>query len=418
MSILKIATYSLNVRWFTVVVATIMVASISQLYGYEKVVPYLFMTSLVIFLSVMVFEIVRIVLFYKEILHELLNPGKTFNFFTIAVAVNLTGVCFSRVFHMHTTASIFWYVAISLWLGISLSSFSILFLHRKLEDRKIEDVFHGGWFFTTVGTQSTAFLGLVVAEHAVRHVLFIQLFSFALWSIGASLYLIFMALIFLRLIFYHFGNDAELSPYWINAGAATFTTLTGATLYLHIHTMSSPLIETLPFLKGLSMFFWSAGLWWMPFLVVMAIRKQVYNEDGFAFTVGYWEIAFVIGLHAISTQQFSRLFEGQYLIIMSKCFSITCVIVWAFSFFFTIIHLVRSSIWVPVNDLTINFVVPYSFKLHGRLFRVKEIVNEWLDQTIQGVLKKRYCITTSDNLTCWISYDMQAKKWYFDQVKD
>ena len=71
----------------------------------------------------------------------------------------------------------------------------------------------------------------------------------------------------------------------------------------------------------------------------------------------------------------------------------------------------------PVNDLTINYVVPYSFKLRGRLFKVKEVVNEWLDQTIQGVIK-RYCVITSDNLTCLISYDMLAKKWYFDQVED
>ena len=37
---------------------------------------------------------------------------------------------------------------------------------------------------------------------------------------------------------------------------------------------------------------------------------------------------------------------------------------------------------------------------------------------IQGVIKKRYCVITSDNLTCLISYDMLAKKWYFDQVED
>lgn len=418
MSVLKIATYSLNIRWFTAVAATLMMASISRLYGYEAVVPYFFIASLAIFLSIAVFKIVQTILFYKDTLNEFLNPEKTLNFFTVVVAVNLTGVCFSQIFHLHTAASICWYVAISLWLGVSLSSFSILFLHRKSEDRKFEEIFHGGWFFVTAGTQSTAFLGLVVAEHAVQHATFIQLFSFALWSIGASLYLIFMVLILLRLVFYQFGSNTALSPYWMNAGAAALTALTGTTLYQCINTMGGPLADVLPFLKGISLFFWSAGLWWLPFLIVLAIRKQAYSREGLVFTEGYWEIAFALGLYAHSTIQLIELFQGQYLDIVSACFYIGCIGLWCFSSVFTIVHLVRSSIWVPVNGLTLNCVVPYSFTLRGRLFKVKEVINDWLDQTIEGVLKKRYCVVTTDNLTCLISYDISAKKWYFDQVKD
>ena len=325
---------------------------------------------------------------------------------------------FLKIFHMYTTANIFWYVVISLWLVISLSSFSILFLHQKTEDRKIEEIFHGGWFFATVGAQSTAFLGVIVAEHATRHVMFIQLFSFALWSVGASLYLIFMVLIIKRLIFYQFRSNTVLSPYWMNAGAAALTALTGTTLYQYVYIMGGSFVDFLPFLKGISLFFWSAGLWWLPFLVVLAIRKQAYSDEGLVFTVGYWEIAFTLGLYANSTIQLVELFKGQYLDIVSICFYIACIALWCFSSVFTIVHLVRSSIWVPVNDLTINYVVPYSFKLRGKVFRISGVVNEWLDQTIQGVLKKRYCVVINNSLTCQISYDMLTKKWFFDQVND
>lgn len=48
MSVLKIATYSLDTRWFTAVMATIMIASLTQWYGYEVIVPYLFFASLAI----------------------------------------------------------------------------------------------------------------------------------------------------------------------------------------------------------------------------------------------------------------------------------------------------------------------------------------------------------------------------------
>ncbi len=418
MSILKIATYSLDNRWFFAVAATLTIVCISQFYGYRVIVPYLFIGGLVIFLSVAVFKVVQAVLFSRDASNELLNPEKTLNFFTVVVAVNLIGACFSRAFHLYAIANIFWFVAIGLWLGISLFSFSILFLHHKSEDKKIEEILHGGWFFATIGTQSTAFLGVIVAGHATVHVMFIQLFSFVLWSVGASLYLVFIVLNVMRLVFYQFRSDTVLSPYWMNAGAAALTALTGSTLYQCINTLGGPFIDFLSFLKGLSLFFWSAGLWWLPFLVVLAIRKQAYSDEGFVFTVGYWEIALTLGLYANSTVQLIELFKGQYLDIVSAGFLIACIGLWCFSSVFTIVHLVRSSIWAPVNDLTINCVVPYSFKLRGRLFKVKEVVSEWLDQTIQGAFKKRYHVVTTDDLTCLIFYDISAKKWYFDCVKD
>ena len=80
MCVLKIATYSLNTRWFTAVAATLMMAFITQLYGFNAVVPYIFIASLVIFFAVAIFEIVRTVLFYRDTLNELLNPEKTLNF--------------------------------------------------------------------------------------------------------------------------------------------------------------------------------------------------------------------------------------------------------------------------------------------------------------------------------------------------
>lgn len=416
MSVLKIATYSLNIRWFTAVMATSMIASISQWYGYEGIVPYFFIASLAILFTVVVFKTGQTVLFYKDTLAEMINPEKTLYFFTIVGSVNFAGICFAQIFHLYTTATLFWYVAIGLWLVISLSSFGILFLNRKSEDRKIEDTLHGGWFFATVGTQSTALLGIIVAEYATTQVLFIQFFSYVLWSIGASLYLVFTALIILRLVFYRFDSNAVLSPYWMNIGAAAITSIAGTVLHRHIETIGGPFTDFLPFLKGISLLFWSFGLWWMPCLIILTVRKLIYRNEGTLFTVGYWEIVFALGLCADSTNRMIGLFEGQYLIIASICFSIACVALWFFSSVFTIVHIARSSVWVPVNDLTIHYVIPYSFKLHGRLFQVKEVLREWLDQTLQGASKKRYCIVTDTNLTCLISYDMLAKKWYFDEV--
>ena len=76
MSLLKIATYSLDTRWFTAVAATLMIAFISHSYGCAVIVPYFFIASLVIFFSVSIFKVIQTVLFNKNTLSELLNPKK------------------------------------------------------------------------------------------------------------------------------------------------------------------------------------------------------------------------------------------------------------------------------------------------------------------------------------------------------
>lgn len=414
MNIVKIGTFSFNMRWFNAVTALAMIALVFQLYGCTEVSRHLFIADLALFLSATVFMVMRLILFWKNTLNELLNPENTLYFHTIVGTVNLVGVCLSRIFHWHTTANIFWYAGIALWVGISLTTFSILFLCQKPENRKLEDVLHGGWFFATLSTQSTAFFGTIIMEHAAGHTLIIQVFSFALWSIGAWLYLVLSSIIFLRLFFCKFSDITTLSPYWMNIGAAGVTALAGASLYQHIQIAGGPFLDLLPFLKGISLLFWSVGLWWLPFLLILAVVKQEFRDEGLVFTVGYWEVVLTLGLYATGTSQLSHLFEGQYLALISQCFSISSIVLGCFLSLFTIVHLVISSIWVPVNELTINCVVPYSFKLRGRVFVVKEVVGEWFEQNVMGVPQKCYKVITRENLTGLISYNTKSKKWHFD----
>ena len=221
--------------------------------------------------------VMRIIVFCKNTLNEFLNPENTLYLHTIVAAVNLVGVCLSRILHWHTTTNILWDVGIALWVGISLTTFTILFLCQKSEDRKIEDVLHGGWFFATLSTQSTVFLGAVIMEQATGHTIIIQLLSFALWSTGAWLYLILSSIIFLRLFFCKYSDITTISPYWMNVGAAGATALAGVSLYQHIQIAGGPFLDILPFLKGMSLFFWSIGLWWLPLLLIFAIVKQKFR---------------------------------------------------------------------------------------------------------------------------------------------
>lgn len=357
MNILQFASYSVNIRWFIVAMATVMMALSSSSYGCNSVSPYLFIIGLGVFFSVAVFMIIKAVLYYEDLLHELLDPEKLHYSFSLVGVVGLTGICASRLFGWYTAAYIFWYAAVVLWVGITLSSFTILFLYRKSEDRRIEDVLHGGWFFVTVGTQFTALLSIEVAGQAIEHTLLIQCFSFALWSVGTFLYLIFMTLMIWRLVFYPVTHVTELSPYWMNTGAAAITTVVCAALHQQVQITGGPFVELLPFLKGFSLFFWSIGLWWLPFLIILAIRKQVKGGWAIPFTVGYWEIVLAICLYAAGTKQLAGLFDERFIITFSLYFSIIGAVVYCFVSTFTLAHLIVIPVWktIPLQALAIRW---------------------------------------------------------------
>ena len=357
MNILQIAACSVNTRWFIVGMATIMMALSSSSYGYNSVSSYLFITGMGVFFSVALFMVIKALLYYEELLRELLDPRKLHYSFSLVGIAALTGICAFKLFGWHTVSYIFWYAAVVLWVGITLSSFTVLFLYRKSEDRKIEDILHGGWFFVTIGTQFVALLSIEVAGQATGHTLLIQYFSFALWSVGTFLYLMFMTLMIWRLVFYPVTHDTELSSYWMNTGAAAVTTVVGAALHQQVQITGGPFIELLPFLKGFSLFFWAIGLWWLPFLIILAIRKQVYGSRAIPFTVGYWEVVLSLSLYAAGTKQLTGLFDEHFIIRFSLYVSIAGALVYCSASAFTLAHLIVIPVWkaMPLQSLTIKW---------------------------------------------------------------
>ncbi|GJQ57945.1 MAG: hypothetical protein D8M57_00955 [Candidatus Scalindua sp. AMX11] len=355
--VLQIAVYSVNARWFIVAMATIMMALSSSSYGYNAVSSYLFITGLGVFFTVVIFMGIKAFLYYEDLLHELLDLEKLHYSFSLVGIVALTGICVSKLFGLHTVTYIFWYAALVLWVITTLSSFTILFLYRKSEDRKIEEILHGGWFFVVIGTQFTALLSIDVAGQVTGHTLLIQYISFVLWSVGTFLYLTFMTFVVFRLVFYPVTHDTELSSYWMNTGAAAITTVVCAALHQQIYMTGDPLGELLPFLKGFALFFWSIGLWWLPFLIILAIRKQVKKGWKLPFTVGYWEIVFAICLFATGTTQLTGLFDEHFIITFALYISIIGAVAYCFASSFTLAHLIVIPAWktIPLQAVTIKW---------------------------------------------------------------
>jgi hypothetical protein len=60
------------------------------------------------------------------------------------------------------------------------------------------------------------------------------------------------------------------------------STLAGATL-LGQSTLSPVVAELEPFVKGLTLFFWSVGSWWIRFLIVLGVWRYLICGVPFAY---------------------------------------------------------------------------------------------------------------------------------------
>ena len=98
-----------------------------------------------------------------------------------------------------------------------------------------------------------------------------------MFLLGCMLYLPLITLIFYGFTFVNVTTASLTPPYWINMGAVAITTLAGAGLI--IAAPGWPLLnEFIHFLKGFTLFFWAAGTWWIPLLIVLGFWRHVYKR--------------------------------------------------------------------------------------------------------------------------------------------
>ena len=132
----------------------------------------------------------------------------------------------------------------------------------------LETGINGAWLIATVATQSVSLLGVLLLARLENPPEVGLFFCLCMYLLGCMLYLSIITLIFYRFTFLDLSSALFTPPYWINMGAAAITTLAGATLILNAGHWSM-LEELLPFLQGFTLFFWAAGTWWIPLLLLL-----------------------------------------------------------------------------------------------------------------------------------------------------
>lgn len=338
MSVIRDTIRTFQTIYFAMVMSTGIISIASDLLGFNRIAYGLFYLNIVAYAIILSLQILRAVMFWDDLYNDLSNPKLSLVFFTIVAGTNILGSQFAGIANQPEIARIFWYFGIFLWTIISLSAFGILFVKC---DQRIEVVLHGGWLTATVGTQSVAVLGAMLAPKFGDYGSFVMFLSFAWWMIGSFIYMALITLIIYRLVFFKASPDALIPPYWINMGALAITTLAGSVLCINTPKVAGSYTDFLGFTKGFTLFFWSFGTWWIPYLIIIGIWKYGINKIPFKYNPLYWAMVFPLGMYTACTIRLSQAIQIPFIANISKYFIYAAYAAWGFIFVSMIFSMIK-----------------------------------------------------------------------------
>jgi tellurite resistance protein TehA-like permease len=316
--------------YFGMVMATGIVSIAAHLMGMAGVARLLFKLNVLVYGILWLLTLWRLVHDPRRLLGEMVDHLQGPGFFTTVAATSVLGSQFVTLAGDLHTAAILWGVSIVLWLGLSYAILAgIVVKERK---PTLGQGINGGWLLAVVATQSVAVLGALLAARGTLNVgAEADFFALSMWLAGGMLYLWLMTLIFYRLAFFTLTPQEFLPPYWINMGAMAISTLAGALLISN--AQHSPLLfSLLPFIKGLTLFFWAAGTWWIPMLVILTLWRHVYRRVPLKYDALSWAAVFPLGMYAAGTQQMSAALGIDFLGFLPPTFLYVALAAWVLAF--------------------------------------------------------------------------------------
>ena len=315
--------------YFAVVMATGIVSIAAKLTGTDSVAWVLLglnVAGFVILTSLLLIRIFRFFSFVKaDITDHIRGPG----FFTVPAGICVLGsqlVIVPGDFHV---AAVLWFVGLVLWAFIMYLFFAAVTTRETKPT--LEKGLSGSWLIAAVATQSVSVLGTLLASYFPTRHSEILFFTLCMFFIGCMLYLLLITLIFYRFTFLDLTSERLTPPYWINMGAVAITTLAGARL-MQAASEFRVIADILPFLKGFTLFFWSAGSWWIPLLFVLGIWRHVYMQYPLRYDPQYWGLVFPLGMYTVCTIQLSRALDFEPLMLIPRFFVYIAFVAWLAAF--------------------------------------------------------------------------------------
>ena len=324
--------------YFTLVMATGIVSIAAYLLGMSLLAWILLYINVSAFIVLWLLTLIRIFNYPRFLFDDFVNHARGPGFFSMIAGTCVLGSQLDLVAKESTGAVYLLYAGIVLWAIIIYAFFTIVTVNNPKPSLK--QGLNGTWLVVTVATQSISILGALVSPRYgawQREVLF---FSLIMYLIGLMLYLLIIGMIFYRWIFVDMSPEDLTPPYWINMGAVAITTLAGDTLILGASHWDY-LKEIIPFLRGMTLFSWASGTWWIPLLFILGAWRHMYKKYPLKYNPHYWGMVFPLGMYTTCTFDLAKSMRLEFLFVIPEYFIYIALIAWSASFAGLIYSLIK-----------------------------------------------------------------------------
>jgi len=318
---------SMHPAYFAMVMATGIVSIACKLLNLPLIGQALFWLNIVFYVTLWVLTVVRCARHSQSVKADLLHHGRSVGFFTMVAGTCVLGSQFLILGNLWQAAAVLWALGIALWLVLTYGIFTLLTV--KAAKPGLAEGINGGWLLPVVAAQSVAVLGAQLAPgFSPIHQPSVLLFCLVVWLGAGMLYIWIISLIFYRYTFFTLSPSDLAPPYWINMGAVAISTLAG-TMLLAVAPRSALLSDLIPFIKGLTLFFWSTATWWIPMLVILVIWRHIYRAFPLRYDPLYWGAVFPLGMYTACTFRLTQVMRVELLEPIPHVFVYIALVAWA-----------------------------------------------------------------------------------------
>jgi tellurite resistance protein TehA-like permease len=314
--------------YFALVMATGIVSIALRSAGWYLPSNLLFGINVLSFCVLWVITILRLWRYGDALIRDLTHHARGVAFLTKVAATAILGTQVAVITPFMILATVLWALAGLLWVVLIY----VLFGAITVADPKpaMETTVDGSWLLVTVSIESLAVLGSYVAAGA--YLQFVLFASVCAYFLGGMLYILFITLILYRWIFAKIRPAAFGSSEWIDMGALAITTLAGARL-LMMDGRWAFLDELSPFIRGLTLFFWVTGTWWIPLLIIIAVWRHGVAGVPIEYSAQTWTLVFPLGMYTVATDALAEVTGLNMLTIIPKISVYAALAAWIFAFF-------------------------------------------------------------------------------------